>query len=246
MNKRQLQILEMISNGEKMEVSEIATKCDVSTVTIRKDLDYLENQELLKREHGFAVIKNVDNINYRLAVNYSDKQVIAQKAAQIVEPNETVIIESGSSCTLLALEIAKRDQNNTIITNSTFIARYLKDYPKTKILLLGGEYQHSSEAVIGSLVGSFIKNFNTDKIFIGTDGISKQFGVTGSDYDRTETVKTMSNYAKNVYVLTQSYKIGESSSYTIFQNDEVEHVFVDDKISQAQKDYLNELNIQFS
>lgn len=230
MKKRQLDILGILSIRKKIDVSELSDLCDVSAVTIRKDLDLLESNGFLKREHGFAVLNNEDNINYRLALGYQEKQVIALKALDFIEPNETVVIESGSSCTLLAMEIAKRNQKNTIITNSTFIARYLEDYPQTKIIVLGGEYQSGSEAIVGPLIRDFIKNFNVKKLFIGADGIDEEHGVTSTDYDRCEAVKIMLEHTKELYVLSQGYKVEKYSSYSICPLSQVKYLITDDNV----------------
>lgn len=244
MKQRQLDILDKLSIKKKMDVSELSELCGVSEVTIRKDLDILESNGFLKRAHGFAILNNEDNINYRLAIGYQEKYQIALKALELIKPNETVVIESGSSCTLLALEIAKLDQNNTIITNSTFIARYLKDYPLTKIIVLGGEYQSSSEAVVGPLVGEFIKKFNVKKLFIGTDGISEEHGFTSSDYDRCEAVKIMRNHTKKLYVLSQSYKVNKYSSYSLFDLKEADYLITDDDLSEVDRKALQQHHIQ--
>ena len=243
MNQRQVNILEQLSAEKKIEVKQLALLADVSEVTIRKDLEALESRGLLKREHGYAVANGEDNINYRLAFGYPQKFSIAKKALKYIEPNETVIIESGSTCTLLALEIAKLNQNNTIITNSTFIARYIKDYAETKVIVLAGQYQGKSEAMIGPLIKDSIKNFHTSKIFIGADGIHGDFGVAGSDYYRAEAVKTMREHATNVFVLSQSNKIGRRSNYHLFALDEIQYFITDDEITDEQRNILEEHQI---
>lgn len=244
MKQRQLEILDLLSKKKKMDVSEIAKLCNVSEVTIRKDLDALERSGLLKREHGFAILNNEDNINYRLAICYKEKNQIALKALEFIEPNETVMIESGSSCTLLALEIAKLGQNNTIITNSTFIARYLKDYPLTKIIVLGGEYQSGSEAIVGPLIKKFLRNFNVKKLFVGADGIDEKHGFTSSDYDRCEAVKTMREHTNELYVLSQSYKLQQYSSYSLFPLSEANYLITDDNLSKEDHVILKKHHIK--
>ena len=244
MNQRQLKILEVLSEKKKADVNTLSQMCEVSTVTIRKDLDALEGKGLLHREHGFAIVNNEDNINYRLAFGYQEKLDIAQKALQFVQPNETVIIESGSSCTLLALAIAKRNLNNTIITNSTFIARYLKEYPLTKIIVLGGEYQSSSEANVGPLLRDCIQSFHVNKIFIGTDGIDAKYGFTGSDYERCEAVKIMRQQADQLFVLSQSDKMHKHASYSLFQLAQADYLICDDKLSEEDVQLLTNNNIK--
>ncbi len=238
LNKRHLQILEFLSEEKRTNVNTLSDLCEVSAVTIRKDLDILEKNGLLRRDHGYAIVNNEDNINYRLAFDYQKKYEIATKALEFISPNETVIIESGSSCTLLALEIAKRKKNNTIITNSTFIARYLKDYPLTKVIVLGGIYQASSEAIVGPLIKECIKNFNVSKIFIGADGVDEKYGVTGIDYDRCEAVKAMKTQVDQLFVLSQSYKLHKHSSYSLFTLDEVDYLITEGDISFEDKQML--------
>lgn len=244
MNKRQLQILETINIQKKVAVNELVEMFNVSAVTIRKDLDSLENNGLLKREHGYAIINNQDNINYRLAIGYPEKIQIATKALELIEPNETIIIESGSSCALLALEVAKRNQNNTIITNSAFIARYLKEYPLTKIILLGGEYQSSSEAIVGPMLKQLLKNFNVNKLFIGADGIDENYGITGSDYDRSEAVKLLKEHSKELYILSQSHKINNHDSYHIFNLADADYLISDQYLQAQDKAMLEAHNIK--
>ena len=107
MNKRQTTILDLLSKSKKIEVSSLALMLDVSQVTIRKDLDALEKSGIIIREHGYAVLNDSDDINTRLAYHYEIKQKIARKAAETIHDGETLMIESGSCCSLLALEIAK-------------------------------------------------------------------------------------------------------------------------------------------
>lgn len=243
MNKRQLKILELVSKYKKIDVSELAKQCDVSSVTIRKDLDTLEHSGLLRREHGFALVNNEDNINYRLAIGYEQKHAIARKALTFIEANETIMIESGSTCTLLALEIAKRNQNNTIITNSTFIARYLKDYPSTKVIIVAGIYQPASEAITGPLIRTSLQAFTGCKLFIGTDGIDVKYGFTGSDYERCESVKIMKEKADQVFVLSQSYKLHKHANYTLFPLQAVQYLISDDDLSDTDKKLLEKHHI---
>ena len=122
---RESQILELLSQCGRMEVSVLAQRLGVSQVTVRKDLDALEERGILRREHGFAVSGSGDDVNNRLAIHYEEKRRIARRAARLVSPGETVMIESGSCCALLAEEIAHNKPGATIITNSAFIASYI-------------------------------------------------------------------------------------------------------------------------
>lgn len=99
-------ILEMLIDRERMEVSEIAKEMGVSQVTVRKYLNELESRGLITREHGYAAIKSTDNVEGRLARHYEQKLRIARRAVACVPDGATVIVENGSCCALLAVELA--------------------------------------------------------------------------------------------------------------------------------------------
>ena len=126
MNERHNKILEILSENRKVEVAKLSELLGVSQVTVRKDLDQLESQGLVLRAHGYARLNDSDDMNQRLAFHYDVKQMIAKRAAQFVDSGETIMIESGSCCALLALEIAQTKKDVTIITNSAFIADYIR------------------------------------------------------------------------------------------------------------------------
>lgn len=99
---RQEEILAIVSKKKKIEVNELSELLKVSKVTIRKGLDKLEARGLLHRQHGYALLNIMDDINYRLAQNYDLKRKIALEASKIVNDGEVIMIESGSTCALLA------------------------------------------------------------------------------------------------------------------------------------------------
>ena len=145
MNKRQTKILELLTQNKKIEVTKLSELLGVSQVTIRKDLDALSESGMLIREHGYATLNKSDDMNIRLAYHYQQKQQVAKKAVESIQHGETIMIESGSCCALVALEIAKTKKDVTLITNSAFIADYIRKHTAIKIILLGGEYQHESQ-----------------------------------------------------------------------------------------------------
>ena len=152
-----------------MEVSRLSTLLNVSQVTIRKDLIALEQSGMLVREHGYATLNNSDDINKRLAFHFEQKMQIVKRAAQLVEDGETIFIESGSCCALLAVEIAQTKKDVTIVTNSAFIADYVRKIENVQIVLLGGNYQKESQVMVGPMTAQCAQAYFADKLFIGTD-----------------------------------------------------------------------------
>lgn len=243
MTERHTKILDIVSEEKKVEVNRLSEILGVSQVTIRKDLDLLEERALLSREHGYAVMKNADDINNRMAVRYETKLKIAGEAAKCVGNGETIMIESGSSCALLAEQLAAEKKDVTIITNSAFIASYIREASVGRVILLGGVYQKESQVMVGPLVRQCAKEFYVDKLFVGTDGFVPEIGFTGGDMLRTEAMKSMAQSAKKVIVVTDSSKFSKQGVVVQFKLSEVYSVYTDSGISKETCRLLKEQGI---
>jgi len=241
---RHTKILELLTENKKIEVTRLSELLNVSQVTIRKDLIQLENKGLIIREHGFATLNSSDDINNRLAYHYDIKRRIATVATESVMDGETVMIESGSCCALVALEIARTKKDSTIITNSAFIAEYIRKESNTRIILLGGEYQNESQVMVGPITRKCVESFFVDKLFIGTDGFSEASGFTGKDYMRSETVRDMAKQANHVIIVTESTKFSQKGVVNLIATDEISSVVTDVNIPKEYEEYLSSKNIE--
>ena len=172
--KRDNLILNILTERKSIDVSELSELLGVSQVTVRKDLDELEKRHLISREHGIARLGNPDDINGRLAIHYDEKMKIAKAAASLVSDGDTIMIESGSCCAITAALIAKSLKNATIISNSVFIADYIRKESDINIVLLGGIYQKDSQCLVGPMIRDAVANFNVKYLFSGTDGWSRR------------------------------------------------------------------------
>lgn len=243
MTERQSKLIKLVNIYQKIEVSRLAELLDVSQVTIRKDLDHLEDEGLLTREHGYALIKNANDINTRLTINYDTKLKIATKAAEMVSNGETVMLESGSTCALLAEQLAKLKKDITIITNSAYIAIRIREMPVRKVILLGGEYQKEYQGMVGPLVRKCAKEFFVDKFFVGTDGFIPDTGFTCDDLMRVETMKYMANSANRTIILADSSKFSQKGVVIQSTFSDIDTLCTDSGISAEIADILTRNNI---
>lgn len=234
-NKRQSQIVELVDKERKIYVKDLADKLGVSEVTIRKDLDLLNDYGILIRQHGYAIKKNTADIINRLSINFDIKCRIAKKAAELVDANESVLVGSGSTCALFAEELVKTKPGVTIITHSIYIVEHASKLGTNKIILLGGEYQRDAQVLVGSLVRTSVRQFFVDKIFLGTDGFVENVGFMGSDSTRTDAVRSMAESANNIIIITDSSKLNKKGLLVQFPPKSVSKIVTDSKIS---KDYL--------
>ena len=244
MSTRQLTLLESIVGAGRIAVAELAAIAHVSTVTIRKDLDDLEARGLIRRERGVAMLVSPDNPAGRLAYHYAEKVRIAAAAAATVNDGETVMIEAGSCCAILAEQISIQCTGITIVTNSAFIAQRLGAHPMVSTVLLGGEQQHDSRVLVGPMVELCARQFIVDRLFIGTDGFTPSLGFTARDYMRATAVRALASRAERVVVLTESEKLGSHGPVPLLDAHDVAALWTDSAAPDAQVDALTGAGVE--
>lgn len=243
MQPRQEKIIEILTQKRKVEVATLAAELKVSKVTIRKDLNFLEEQGLLKHAHGYAVLADPEDLKVRLTLNYAEKAKIAEEAAQLVHDGDTIMIESGSACALFARELGESGKRVTIITISCFIANYVSSFPNLEVFLTGGQYQPKSEVLVGSLAKRLLRKFHVKYLFLGTDGFSLEDGFYNNNIDRAEIGQVMAEQADNLIILTDSSKFTHQSLIHQFDFDKVSEVITDRKIDKKAKEKITKSKI---
>lgn len=236
-------ILTLLSNVQKIEVHELARQLEVSEVTIRKDLDKLSARGILKREHGFAVLGSRDNLNYRLAINYPQKQKIVKQAALLVNDGATILLDSGSTCALLAEEIVATKHNVTIITNSLFIANLVSNQQTCQIVVLGGMFQADAQVCVGPVSKQQLQQLHVDLFFTGIDGFDPDSGFTGSDFMRVEVAQMMHTRATRTILLSDATKFATPGHIQQFHFSAIDTLYTDDKLNPTIKAQLQAAGI---
>lgn len=227
--RRNLIIKELEKQG-RIKVDELAQKFDVTPVTIRRDLQYLENKNVVTRTFGGAVLKSNLNteISYKeKSVNYkSQKKRIADYAVSLVKDGDIVLIDSGTT----NMEIAKRlkeKQDLTIVTSDVLIVGYLINSTKFKILCTGGYVQNDVGACIGSRASEFLRNINVDIGFMGASSIDVKKGVSTPTFEKADVKKQMIKSSKKIVLVADSSKFGQTSFAKICSVDEFDIIITD-------------------
>lgn len=233
---RHARILELLTERERLEVQALSEQLHVSQVTIRKDLTQLADRGLIRREHGGAVLASRDDLSGRLAYHHLNKARIAALAAAQVADGETILIESGSCCALLAEQLALTRRDIRILTNSAFIAGFVRRHPGVSVTLLGGAYQPSAQVMVGPLVGRCLEGVHVQKLFIGVDGYMPPVGFQGSDSLRADAVRAMAAHADGVMVLTESEKLTKPGTVPLLALQDVTALFTDDRLDAGWLD----------
>ena len=242
MNSRQNEILQIVNKRKRVQVTDLSDLVGVSGVTIRQDLNFLEQQGYLKRVHGAAMALQSDDVNARLEVRFDIKQQLANKAADLVAPNETVLIEGGSANALLARTLADRG-DVTIITPSAYIAHLIRN-SSANIILLGGVYQHQGESLVGPLTKLCIQNIHFSTAFLGIDGYHQDTGFTSRDMMRAEIAETIISKNRRNIVLTDSSKFGQIYPSSIGKTSEISILLTDDSAPMEDIDALKSQGVE--
>jgi len=240
MNDRCVKILDILASNKKIKVNLLAEMLDVSFVTLRRDLDRLEEHGIIIRTHGYACLDGANYTGKRIAISYSIKKRIAKAAAQIVGEEETVMLGSGSCCALFAEELAIAKKNVTIITNSVFIANYICKLRDIKIILLGGYFQPESQVMVGPITIQCGQTFFLEKFFMGTNGFISGYGFTGGDHIRVETAVELAKRARKNFILTEAAKFYCRGAYNMLELNKIAGVYTDDTIPKdAETELIN-------
>jgi len=193
-------------------VADLAAELNISEVSVRKSLDELERQGLVRRFHGEARIYNGDDIPFRMHVHYAEKLAIAARAASLLETGDTVFLEAGSAIALFAQQI-KNLSGLTVITSNLFIARAFRG-SKARVIVIGGLYQEESESLVGPAVTEAIKKVGFSKSFFGVSGFTIADGFMLNDIARAEVTRSIiergAECGAKAWVLTDSSKFGIS------------------------------------
>ena len=242
--ERRGRILKLLSERGQVSVRELSEMENMSIVTIRKDLNDLEEQRFIRREQGYASLNMDSAMTGRMSVNYEAKRRIAGKAASLVRDHDTVMIESGSSCVMLAAEIAKSGKHVTIVTNSVFMTGFVRKAGNVSFVLTGGEYMSDSECMTGTLAVRAVRTFHARIFFSGTDGFSPEQGFTGDSLAKAEVIQAMAEQSDRTIVLAEQAKFRGRGAVSVFPDGSPDAVVTDGEPDTEVRAGLEERGIQ--
>lgn len=236
MAQRHAYILERLKQERNIRVADLCDLLEVSAVTIRKDLKILEDKNLLFRTHGNISLANPyikdRNVNEKENISVDQKIKIGQKAAEMLKPEEAIIIASGTTLLQFAREIPI-DIRLTVLSSSLNISMVLIDKPNIEIVQLGGIVRKTSTSVIGPYAEQILENFTCSKLFLGVDGIDIRQGCTTSNMMEAQLNRAMINTSQKTILLTDSSKFGKMGFGKICPLKDIDQIITDDGISDS-------------
>jgi DeoR/GlpR family transcriptional regulator of sugar metabolism len=231
---RRLQIVQLVNAEGWAGVADLANRFGVSEVSVRRDLLELAGQGLVRRVRGGALPVAAsfqdDVYSHRAASHVEQKRRIAKAAAALIEANDRIILDSGSTVAELARlipSVVPLGEQLRIVTGSCPVVEALTPFPQIEVLVLGGIYLHQYRTVIGPQTLASLQGLHADKMFMGSDGLSLQTGTTTANVLEGEVTRLLSQVADKVIVVADSSKIGQTGFTTVMPLKDIDILITD-------------------
>jgi DeoR family transcriptional regulator, aga operon transcriptional repressor len=228
-------ILEDLSSDGSVGVSDLVERFGVSAPTVRRDLELLEGQRLLKRTHGGAVAQGLLYelpLRYKSARHQQEKGRIAEAAAALVRDGTAIGLTGGTTTTEVSRALVER-QGLTVVTNALNIAGELAIRPNLKLVVTGGLARAESYELVGPLAEQSLAGLNLDVVFLGVDGISVGEGLTTHHEVEAHTNLALIEHARRTVVVADSSKLGRVAFARICPIERVDELITDSSADPA-------------
>ncbi|WP_336626327.1 MULTISPECIES: DeoR/GlpR family DNA-binding transcription regulator [unclassified Microbacterium] len=211
--ERQNIILDVVRRDGRAGVREIAGALAVTAETVRKDLDALQSQGLIRRVHGGALA--LESLSFEPGLQtrtslQSEKTAIATAALSMLAAESVVLVEAGTT-TYRMVELAPPDLRVTVVTNSLPIGMLLSSRPACTVVMIGGRLRPVTMGTVDALAVRALSDLSVDVAFLGTNAVSVERGLTTPDFAEAETKRAMLRSARRSVVLADHSKIGSVS-----------------------------------
>lgn len=248
-DERRTQILKKLNENRYVQVSDLADEFDVTTVTIRRDLDEMEADGLCIRKRGGAIRVN-PGVSMEMPYNIKrhemvdEKDRIAQEALRYVKDGDTFILDAGSTTYALAM-LLNTKARVTVVTNDLKIATKLSENPNINTICTGGVARTSVYSLQGTLTESFIKDIKVDKTFLGADAINQDGVISNVNIEEVAIKKAMIKAADQTILLADSSKFTKSGFYRVCDLEDIDFLITDDGLSKIDYEILESHEIRY-
>lgn len=207
-SSRRMDIFNLLQKNKAVEVSELARLFNVSTMTIRRDLEMLEKQGLVTKNYGGAQLNQgaaiEPSFTLKQKTQMNCKSAIAKEAARFVQDGDSILIDCGTTTLQLCRFI--QDKRITVITNSWPAVSYLQANPKIKLILAPGIYSSTSNGVISAMTIDFFHQFQADKVFVGSQGFDLKEGATVPDMEDCQVKRALIKSGRKKFLMIDHEK----------------------------------------
>ena len=247
--QRRRNLLDLVDQNGQVTVADLVKRFAISAVTVRSDLDALAAIGALVRSHGGAIRRLEATQDYPLrtkeTLHHAEKVRIGKAAAELVQPGETIILDSGTTTAEIARHLKKlRLQNVTVITNALNIAVELLDCPGVSLMMIGGLMRPVSSSFVGPQADAMMNEFHADRLFLAVDGFDLENGPSTPDVLEAQLNNVMIRSAKEVNVVADFSKLGRRSVSKIGPLNRIQRLITDKRATPEFTDGLRKKGVE--
>lgn len=248
--ERQQRILEILRDEFTIRSSHLSKRLNVSEMTIRRDLDILEQSGLVERTHGGAVFRQervAGKFHFRNSKkeNPTIKQGIAQRAASMIEPHDIVYIGEGTTASMVIRFVVPALPFTIFTNNIGVISESELTGLSAELVVLPGTYNPTTHALAGPLTMEMIRRVNATKVFLGADGLSLSAGLSTTDLDIAVIERSMMQHTRGqIIVMADHAKFGLVAEMSIAPLKHIDVLITDRKIPADFQKNLDKMGVQ--
>ncbi|MBE6185013.1 DeoR/GlpR family DNA-binding transcription regulator [Heyndrickxia ginsengihumi] len=246
--ERRSKIIEILQDKKRISVKELASQIGVSEATLRTDLTKMEEDGLLTRTHGGAVLneelENETSFSAREKRNKNEKMKIAETAFELIQEKQCILLDASSTALELARLIKNKPIRLTVVTSGLQAALELKDNPDITVILIGGVVTKKSTSIEGTLGINILDYINIDIMFTSANGFTTENGLEDFNLYEVELKKEIVKRAAKVIAIIDSSKIGKSSSAVFAKLNQIDKLITDKTLNPEFSKKLAENHIE--
>lgn len=245
--ERKNEILETLQKEQRVLVSELAKRYDVTEETIRRDLEKLERDGFVKKTYGGAVLNKNTNVDLPLRIrektNRQEKQKVAELSAELIEEGDSIMLDASSTSLMIAQQIKNR-KKLTVITTSVEVLIELAQSEGIKVISTGGDLKASSLSLVGRTAENCLGGYNVDKAFVSCKGIDMERGIMESNDLEAGIKLMMKRSAKQTVLVIDSSKFSRISFVKVMDFERGDIVITDRVPSAEWSDFLEKRGVR--
>ncbi len=243
--QRRERILSQVYENGHIIIKDLASDLAISEATIRRDLRTLADERKLELVYGGATVARKSDFSFQSKGmrNVEAKRIIGKLAADLVNDNDQLFLDSGTTCVELA-PFLKRKRGLSVIVNSARLATDLGNVTGLNVIVIGGQYRPDRMDNVGPLASATLDQLRGYICFIGADGISQDFGITAADIESAHIYRLAVRNARESILLVDHTKFLSPSLFKIVDWDAVSRLVTDQKPNQEWMEFFDSKGIE--
>lgn len=247
-NERVELILQQIQLQSTVKVSELSEALQVSVDTVRRDLKSMEQEGLVRCVRGGACLPEslatFSNFKGREVIHSDLKREVCRKALKYIKPDDIIALNSGTTNTILAQEMALHSKDITVVTNNLAAINILMQNPAIRVIVIGGHGDPLERSTCGTICEQEFSRYYPDVAFLSINAVNYKDGYTDFRLSEIGVIQLLAKVSKQVIAVMDSTKLGKRSKCKVLEPEEVDCLIMDDQVQEKIREKYRQKGIR--